>query len=255
MNWKGVYEMRRSFPALIAGVVLMTTMACAQSEEAPLTEDLAELLPATPERPALLESAPQHVTALFGNDYAIAMRVDLAPGQDIPEHEAGFRAAYALSECMLRITADNKDAVHHFLAGEARAWQAGTYFFENIGDSDAHLVMVTRTNTPLPAATSAGEDRPAMHPDALQGTILIANQAADVFERALEPGKELPLPRAFPRLILAVTPAELTVGDPASEDQPFELDRGDVLWRDADPTRLENRGNETTRLVVFTLRT
>jgi quercetin dioxygenase-like cupin family protein len=245
--------MRSILPALIAGVFLVT-LACGQPEEAPLTEDLAELLPAAPEQPALLESAPQHVTALFGNGYAIAMRVDLEPGQEIPEHRAGFRAAYAMSECTLRVTADRHTRDHHFLAGEARSWRAGTYSFENVGDSDAHLVMVTRTETPLPEVSPAGEDGPAMHVDALQGTILIANHAADVFERALAPGKELPLPRAFPRLILAVTPADLNVRDRASQDRFFELDRGDVLWRDAGPTRLENRGDETARLVIFTLR-
>lgn len=90
----------------------------------------------------LAERAPAMQEELLSNELFDVHRVQLEPGQQLPQHAGYPRVVYALSDYTTRFTQDGEETRRSFEEGDVHVHEAGTHTVENIGDTSARFLVV-----------------------------------------------------------------------------------------------------------------
>ena len=81
---------------------------------------------------------------IFDHESFRVTEVRLAPGESIPSHEGIHRIIYAMSDYTLEYEADDTGLIERsFEEGEAHWHVPGTHRMNNIGDTEAHFLVVS----------------------------------------------------------------------------------------------------------------
>lgn len=92
--------------------------------------------------PVIIETG--FVTEVFENDHARVSRVDLPPGESIPDHQGTHRLIFAMSDFEVRYTSESEETVERTFSKKDFHWHpAGTHAVENTGDTNAEFVIFT----------------------------------------------------------------------------------------------------------------
>ena len=227
--------------AIAAGVATVTFAACGgESRDAGEPADDAA---ASVALAAVRQDALQ-------NEWVEAFTLTLDPGQSIAPHDGTSRVVYALGDYTVRYTAG--DSVHEasWRAGEAHAHAAGTHAIANIGTTPARMLIVARTDAPLPGGEAAATGGAASGGAAP----LLDDEAFRVDEVTLAPGASLPAHDGLARVIYAL--GDYTLRYEAEGAEPVERAQraGEAHWHDADRHAMTNVGTTEARFLVVQFR-
>ena len=220
-----------------------------------LTEKLAEVMDEAPEPPALDVLAPNSVATLEKNRFMDVVRIVLPPGERIPEHDAGARAIFALSDCRLWVAEEGAGAIQSYAEYDATTWEPGRYSLENPGEDEAELVVVSRSGSPLPASVDTPQK--AASPDV--GSQPLALQFSDdMFEISsleIDTDMERRLSWEHPCVLYTLTPAMIgVVSDAGGEPDMAEIFENRAIWLDRGSTLVVKAGADMAHLVVFQIK-
>ena len=132
----------------------------------------------------LAKAQPDEVKVAFENEFVRVTRIDLDPGEALPDHVGARRVVYALSNFETQWSDAGKDSVRRsWTAGAAHAHGAGGHALKNIGSTAASFIVFERLAAPLPK-------RPAGATQAqYQGKALFADRDFRLAEITLQPGQ------------------------------------------------------------------
>lgn len=215
-----------------------------------LAEKLANVMEEAPEPPTLDVIAPDAVATLDRNQLASVLLVKLAPGERIPEHDAGQRALYALTDSSLLLNAGGVDEVQNYSAGEVDVWPRGRYGIENSGDETARFVVVNRTAAPLELPTedvAAADDRAEAEPS----TVLHSGEAFEIDRIELAPGTTRSVRCDNPCSVFTLTPATIVGDDEDGEPDVMDVFADRSVWFDGGTTWTVEAGDDAIALAVF----
>lgn len=185
---------------------------------------------------------------LFSNDYLQVNRVTLSPGEGLELHRGSARIVYSLSDYTIRWTEDGESAEKGWREGGVHAHEALEHAVENTGDTIADFLVLSRTDTPLPAVDDP--DDAAEVPGAY-ARVVAQLDGARVLRVVLPPGAEQPLHAGAPRLVYSLNDYAAVFTTPEGERTEVELKTGDVHWHEAGPHAVANAGKETARFIIF----
>ena len=218
-----------------------------------LSEKLADVMEEAPEPPALDIVAPELVATLDRNQLMSIMLIELPPGVEVPEHDAGNRAVYALTDSSLLLKSEDAGNVETYSVGDVDFWPPGTYGIENTGDEAARFVVVNRTSAPLKTAiddTTPGEEME--QPE--QVTVLHSGQNFGVERVELAPESTVSLWCDSPCSIFTLTPATLVVDSESEEPDVMDVFGNRAVWFDGGSTWTVKSSEDPVGLVVVQLK-
>jgi quercetin dioxygenase-like cupin family protein len=203
-----------------------------------------------PISPSHSDDAPMRRN-LFANDYAQVARVTLPPGAAMPRHDGPARTIYSLSDYTLRWTEGETTTRVDWREGQVHSHEAIEHALENIGNTIADFLVVSRTSTPL----SGGFERDDAAAVAGGYAALVAElDGVRVLRVALPPGARQPMHGGAPRLVYALNDLDLKfVGADGTVETKAHAS-GSVHWHEAGEHAAENVGRETARFVIFAFR-
>ena len=196
----------------------------------------------------------QAVSTLDRNQLMSIMLIQLSPGAQIPEHDAGDRAVYALTDSSLLLKSEDGAEVETYLPGQVDVWSVGTYGIENAGDETARFIVVNRTSAPLETAigtTTAGEA--ITQPETV--TVLHSGQNFEMKRVELMPESTVSLDCDNPCSVFTLTPATLVVDSETGEpDIIMDVFEDRAVWFDGGSTWTAESKESPVGLVVFELK-
>lgn len=223
------------------------------AEEETFVEDVATLMPEDTEAPPTYKLAPVGSRVVYGDSHVVAAELDLAPSDEIPEHEVERSVLLGLSDGAIRLVQDGEERQHDLERGEILPLDAGMYRFEAVDtNSGVRALFVHRTAAPLPDISEPFEPFGTAELD--DGEVAYEGERLRVVEVNLVAGQELALDVVPMRLVVALTEAELAIGGEADEATPMLLAAGEAEGRTTPDVRLLNAGDAPAELVLFEYR-
>lgn len=245
-------------PKLIAMTccVLLLLAGCANDEPKGegLTEELADLMPAEPQRSDARQEAPEQTVVLHADPRVVVSAVTLSPGDELPDHRGEDRIAYVTLGGNLDLVRDGDPRSHALEEGEVLPIENGATTFVNDGDSPLAVVLFSRSAVAVP---DLPEGVPPFEPERLGNgaEVLLETDAAVVFRAGLQPGGTLPVSGAPLWVVYAPSDtAALTVRGADLEPDPLLLDVGDVHVSEKTTTEIENVGENPASLLLVVYR-
>ena len=188
------------------------------------------------------------------NEHVRVSRVSLAPGADLPAHDGGRRAIYALGEYEIQWQPDGA-------APERRAWadgdvhfhDAGSHALANIGTTQAEFVVFERLAAPLPGdAASEVKDAADVMPET--AALLSENASFRVMQVVLEPGEAQQVHDGSARVVYSLSDYEIEwqEGDAAPEKRRWGA--GDAHWHLDGEHAARNSGQTRARWLIVALK-
>ena len=217
-----------------------------------LSEKLADVMEEAPAPPALDIVAPEAVATLDRNQLMSIMLIELPPGAEVPEHEAGLRAVYALTDGSLVLNSDDSGDVAALSTGDVDVWPAGRYGIENTGGEAVRFVVLNRTSDPL--AMTAGDttsDEAESPPESV--TVLHQDQDFKIERVELMPESTVSMACENPCSIFTLTPATLVVESEGAEPDVMDVFGNRAVWFDGGSTWTVESDEDPVGLVVFEL--
>ncbi len=229
--------------SLFAALSAVSLIACSR-ERAPASAQTAESTVV-----ATITSSEAR-TNLFSNEYVEVFTITLGPGKQLPPHPGGARAIYALSDYTVRLTQNGETTEQSWKIGEAHAHGAGEHSLENIGTTEAKLLVVMRTGQTLspsgvtltpPKTTPSGSGPSKM---------LLSNDDFAVAEVRLPAGATLPRHPGLARIVYSLSDYTIsyTSNDLPAKSQSFTT--GETHWHEADEHVITNTGATEARFMM-----
>jgi hypothetical protein len=243
---------------LVIGCCVASLWACARQpdpeEAADLTEDVTAILPDQPADPAIVSAAPMLAKTVFANEWVGVARVDLAPDELIPPHEAGTRYVYPLSACTLSVDDNGTEEVAHLVPGELAVWPAGRLSLANVDDTGGEFLVIERH----PIETSPELETLAV-PDIdiemeRHGTVLLDDESVTAVDVTLAQLTSDPLPPDLPLLVMALGDCDLQLHGDAVPDVEEVMKAGEAIWQAAGYNVVENIGDGQAHFLVISFR-
>jgi len=200
----------------------------------------------------IFQHDPDKVTLLFENDFITAVMFDLKPGDTLPRHETGNRIVYSLTASQVKVTDNGREAINKWAPGDVHWHEGGPHpALQNVGDTDARFVMVSRTPVPLPPAVAWKdvEELSAVAPDCM--LTLLDNDHIRLLKVSIGVGETLPPHYEGHRLIYTLGPFTVKVGD-GEKAAVNEWEEGALHWHNGgEHPRLENVGVRPAEYLIF----
>lgn len=237
-------------------LALVATLACGGAEKPAdehLTGDLTDLMPAAPASPVAAEAAPERTTILFADPNVVVSRLQLEPGDTMPDHRGEDRVLLCLAGDGLTVSRAELETVRTTSAGDALAIGPGEATFTNQGEEPIIALLTSRSEVPL-------EDLPAgtlpVDPEVMAdgGELMLNTDAVAVVRTTLAPGDALPVVGAPLWIVFAEDGATLAVRQPDLDEVRVPLAAGEVLVRKDPDTALTNVGDAPASLFVILYR-
>lgn len=199
-------------------------------------------------------AAPESVSVVLDNEWVRAMRFSVEPGAELPRHEAGDRAVYALSDYTIEWTEGDAAATEKsWTAGQAHWHGAGAHGVRNTGAGIAEYLVVERQGAELPAEGEAGVGSQPETGAAEHGEIVLENDAVRVARFELLPGESTGTHHGGYRLVYALS--DYTIRWTEGDADPAEVSwsEGQAHWHGPSAHEVENVGDGPARYLVVTL--
>lgn len=219
----------------LTGLFLVT--ACAQ-EEVEVVEDV-------------LKAAPDKASTVFANDFVRLDMFTLEPGEVLPLHKGGPRAVYALSDYTIKWTEGDRVSEKTWRRGDAHWHDAVAHAVDNIGDSDATYLTVTRKETVLPASSGYDTAQDAGELDKTHADVTFVNDHVRIIEVELSPGESQPVHHGINRLIYSLSDYRIRYTSDQADTKEMTMAKGEAHWHGADEHAVENIGETPARYVIF----
>ncbi len=201
-----------------------------------------------------LTCAPGNVTLLLENEYVRVTAVCLAPGDRLPTHCIECRVVVALSNYdVLYESPDGGSFREARRSGTVHWHETGIQAIENVGDTDAHYLVVARTENELPP-TWKDEATPGLVEVARNDArVLLENNSIRVTDVTLPMHDTLPRHFRGYAVIYSFTTSELLeMCEHTRNDRAFYR-AGEAYWHDAGVHAVKNLGR-LTHMMVFELK-
>lgn len=239
--------------SLTVFIIAIGVIGCeAPPPEDTLAEKLATVMEEAPEPPDLDIVAPEAVATLDRNQLMSIMLIELPPGAQIPEHDAGNRAVYAITDGSLLLKSEDGGDVKTHVIGDVDVWSAGKYAIVNTGGEATRFVVVNRTSAPLETVTgdtTAGEGMAQPEPV----TVLHSGQNFEVKRVELMPESTVSLDCDNPCSVFTLTPATLVIDAEDGEPDVMDVFEDRAVWFDGGLTWTAESKESPVGLVVFEL--
>lgn len=194
---------------------------------------------------------PDHAGAVFENDYVKAVEFTLEPGEKLPLHKGGPRAVYALSDYKIKWNEGGQVTEKEWKTGDAHWHGAIEHAVENIGDTPARYLVVTRTETALPGTGDYDLSRDASQLDSEHSEVVFENEHVRIIEVMLGAGESQPMHEGINRLIYSLTGYRLNYSSDQMDTKETEMEAGEAHWHTADAHAVENIGETPAHYLIF----
>jgi quercetin dioxygenase-like cupin family protein len=194
---------------------------------------------------------PDNSKIIFINDYVKAVEFSLKPGDKLPLHTSGKRVVYALSDYRLKWTEADKISEKQWQKGETHWHDDLEHAVENIGDTDAEFLVVTRTENPLPETGDVNLSRDAAQVDSEHAKVLFENEEIRVLEVKLDRDESQPKHDGLNRLIYSLSDYQVEYSYYIMNTVETEMEEGYVHWHTADKHSVRNVGDTPAHYLIF----
>ena len=194
---------------------------------------------------------PDEAQVIFENDYVRAVEFTLEPGEKLPLHKGGPRAVYALSNYQIKWDEGGLVSEKEWQKGDIHWHDAISHAIENIGDSEAKYLVVTRKEKELPDTGVFDISRDASQLDSEHSKIIFENDHVRVIEVALEAGESQPKHDGIHRLIYSLTDYQILYTYGENNTVEVELKAGDIHWHTADNHSVKNIGDSLVHYLIY----
>ncbi|MBN1481016.1 hypothetical protein EH223_00915 [candidate division KSB1 bacterium] len=198
----------------------------------------------------IVAAHPEHAKVVFENAYVNAVEFTLSPGDKLPLHKGGARVVYSLSDYKLKWTEADEESEKEWAKGDAH-WHAGIdHAAENIGDTEAQYIVVTRTDSMLPDIGDYDISQDASQLDPEHAKNIFENEHVRIVEVMLPPGESQPLHQGINRLIYSLSSYNIKyVSDQI--DKETQTEQGEAHWHAADQHAVQNIGETDAHYIIF----
>ena len=225
--------MKLIIPIITCFSVLLFVGACGQQQEKDTTTHQA------------------NATVQFENDYVKVTEFMLKPGDKIPSHEGGLRAVYALSEYKIKWTEGDQVSEKEWQKGDVHWHDAIEHAVENIGDTDASYVVVTRKELALPEAGDYTIAEDASQLDSEHANSIFENEHVCIIEVKLAAGDSQPMHHGINRLIYSLTSYQIEYTSEQMDTKNSKIEAGGIHWHTADKHSVKNNGETLAHYLIF----
>ena len=129
----------------------------------------------------------------------------IKPGDRLPLHKGGLRAIYSLSDYKLKWTEGDQETEKEWTKGYAHWHNAIEHAVENIGDTDANYLVVTRKEMALPETDDYDITQDASQLDSDHANIIFENEHVRIIEVKLAAGESQTMHHGINRVIYSLT--------------------------------------------------
>jgi quercetin dioxygenase-like cupin family protein len=200
----------------------------------------------------ILKNLPRNARLLFINKYVLAVEFDLKPGDILPAHETGNRIVYSLTDNRVKVTEGDRRTTNTWQQGDVHWHKAGIHpALENVGESRARYIVVSRTSETLPEVPLSGTVEELTRVVPVNATLLLDNEFVRLIDVALNTQESVPSHYEGNRIIYALTSYTVRVSD-RGEESVNAWKQGDIHWHPAgEHPELENIGETSAHYLVF----
>ena len=190
-------------------------------------------------------------TVQFENDYVKMVEFILKPGAIIPLHKGQPRAIYALSDYKIKWTEGDQVSEKEWKKGDVHWHDAIEHAVENIGDTDASYIVVTRKEMALPEAGNYAIAEDASQLDSEHANSIFENEHICMIEVKLAAGESQPMHHGVNRLIYSLTSYQIEYTSDQMDTKSMKIEAGDIHWHTADKHAVENNGETLAHYLIF----
>lgn len=122
---------------------------------------------------------------------------------------------------------------------------------ENIGDTDASYLVVTRKDMALPTTEGYEVSKDASMLDMDHSENIFENDYVRIIEVNIPVGEGQPMHQGVNRLIYSLTPYTIKYTSDKMETKESTMEAGDAHWHTADEHAVENIGETDAHYVIF----
>jgi quercetin dioxygenase-like cupin family protein len=200
------------------------------------------------EVPQMLAEYPSNVKLLFENEFVWALEYRLRPGEELPVHDLGNHAVYALSDYRLLSLHSYEPSAELWTMGEVHWYRCEPHEVKNIGNTVARYLAVARKPFPLGKAPRVHpqEGLTALSPESARK--LFENPHMRIIEVALAPGEMQPAHQGLYRVVYSLANYQIRMAGNEYKFRP-----GDTHFHGPGEHAVENTGQTMARFVVFEL--
>jgi hypothetical protein len=194
---------------------------------------------------------PDNAKVIFDNDYIKAVEFMLKPGDKLPMHKGSPRAVYALSDFKISWTEDEKTSEKEWKNGDTHWHAAAGHAIENIGESDAHYLVVSRKETALPATGEYDQSQDAGAIDTLHSNVILDNEQVRIVKTNIPAEESQEMHHGINRLIYALSDYQIKYTSDKKEAEVTQMTAGSAHWHNADQHTVENIGSNAAEYLIF----
>ena len=199
----------------------------------------------------IVAAAPDMARLIFENDFVRAVEFSLQPGQALPMHQGGPRVVYSLSDYRIMWTEGPQSVEKEWLRGEAHWHEAIDHAVENIGDTEARYLVVTRHDAELPEAGEYDLDKDAAAADEAHSRMVFDNDHVRIIEVMIPAGEAQPLHHGLNRLIYSLSDYTIRYTSDRMAEKETAFAAGDAHWHGADEHAVANIGETDAHFLIF----
>lgn len=202
----------------------------------------------------IVAAYPEKAKIVFENDYVNAVEFNLQPGDKLPLHKGEQRVVYALSDYKIKWTEGGETIEKEWQKGDTHWHDAMDHAVENIGETDAQYLVVTRTEKPLPDVGEFDMSRDASQVDTEHSTILLENDVMRVIDVKLDPGESQPKHAGVYRLVYTLTDYKIEYTYYKLNTIETEMQESFIHWHSPDEHSVKNVGETLAHYLIFSLK-
>lgn len=197
----------------------------------------------------ILRGAPQNAQLVFENEHVWVIEYTLQPGDRLPLHGSGDHSVYALSNYTINYIENYEPEQQTWRRGQTGWHPFQPHEIENVGETVARFVAVSRKATSRPRSKPSTAGRGIHEVTPQDAKKLLENDHVRITQVMLEPDEHQPAHWGQARIIYALTSHQVKTGD-----IEVHWSAGDAHWHDAGEHAVTNTGKTRARCVVFELK-
>jgi hypothetical protein len=229
--------MKQISTIIIGLVTMLCIVGCGQQQEKIIEENVA--------------NSPANTTVKIENDYVKVIEFMLKPGDKLSLHKGGQRAIYSLSDYKLKWTEGDQETEKEWTKGQAHWHNAIEHAAENIGETDANYLVVTRKEMALPETDDYDIEQDASEFDSEHANIIFENEYVRIIEVKLAAGESQTMHHGINRVIYSLTSYQIKFISDKMEPMDTKIETGDAHWHTADKHAVENIGETLAHYLIF----
>jgi hypothetical protein len=201
------------------------------------------------EETAVPHTVPE--TVQFENEFVKVSEFVLKSGDKIPLHEGGPRVVYALSNYTIKWTEGDQVSDKTWQKGDVHWHEAIEHAVENIGETEANYLVITRKENPLPETGNYSINQDASQSDTDHATAVFENDNVRVVEVKIAAGDSQPMHDGVNRLIYSITAYKIEYTSDQMDTKEMTMNAGDIHWHTSDQHAVKNIGETLAHYVIF----